>query len=85
MTIRFEPGDGSYYAVVQNDFWRGRLYEELLFAEVKPKGDNYVVVWEDAWNKPELFEDFMAAKDYIIKNFKNHIPHVNGWVADMED
>lgn len=85
MKIKFESGDDSYFAISENAFWRGLMYEELLWAEVKPSGNKYVVVWEDAWNKLIKFDSIDEARQHVEQNFKNHKPHINGKEYNMED
>lgn len=85
MNIKFVKDRSEYFAISENAVWNGKVCDELLFCELIPVGINtYSVRWEDTYSKPEFFNSLGEAKEYVIKNYMKHIPHINGAVYDLD-
>ena len=86
MKIKFVQSDGSYFAISENAFYNGRYFDELMWAEITPKGDGFSVKWEDAWNKPETIPgSFDEVSKHIFSTHKSHKPHINGASYEAEE
>lgn len=82
MKIEFEKDSTSsiYFAVSKMEVWKGKVHDELMWAEITPDANNntFTVVWEDDYYNPLTANTLDEAKDHIRKNFSKHKPHING-------
>jgi hypothetical protein len=101
MKITFEEGRDNgyeeYFAISQLEVYRGKAYDELMWAEIAvgeltdkifktiDGGNTYRVMWEDDWQNPEFFSTLAECKAHILKTFHRHTPHVNGVVFDINE
>ncbi len=76
------------FAIVQNEVWKGKVHEELMFAEIIPgvasMKDCHQIKWEDDFFNAVITTSLSEAKKHVLDNYKNHIPHSNGKVFDKD-
>lgn len=85
MKILFEKEGDSYFAIAQKQVYNGKVYDELLWAELQPQPDGQVkVTWEDDYFNPSFYPDMVAAKSAVIAEHGSHKPFVNGRSYDVE-
>lgn len=78
MRIQFLKEDSSYYAVAQQQAFKGFMWEEMMFAEISPSLKAWAVKWEDDWSNPIHFDTLIEAQKHIEKEYFRHKPHSNG-------
>jgi hypothetical protein len=104
MTIKFvegrENGYLEYFAISQLEKYKGKVYDELMWAEITPgiiamkrraigitpsmPEEAFIVIWEDDWQNKLVFTTLEEAKQHIIKNFHKHVPHNNGKIFEED-
>lgn len=91
MKIIFEGPDETngyieFFAISQLEIYKGKAYDELMWAEIRYYGPGkWRVVWEDDWQNKIWCYNLEEAKDYILKNYTNHAPFINGTAFDIEE
>lgn len=90
MKIEFEEDRSNgylmYFAISKMEIWKGKVHDELIWAELTPgmyekddkQFDGIEVVWEDDYYNPTIVNTMEQAKEHIMKNFYKHTPHING-------
>lgn len=75
----------SYCAIAQNEKYKGRMRDELLYATLyagiaEDGYDAIQVKWEDEWNKTDhkIFKTLELAKTHVLENYKDHEPVILG-------
>lgn len=80
--IQFEQetnnGITSIFAIEKDVIKHGKLYDELLYAELLEKEGKFFVVWEDNWQNKIKFDNLEEAKKYVINYYSSHTAHING-------
>jgi hypothetical protein len=88
-----ENGYLEYYAISQMEVYKGKLHDELFWAELRPDvlgmiGDKDCVkvqlTWEDDFYNKLYFDTLDEAKKHVNDNWFKHSPHVNGHVHDTD-
>jgi hypothetical protein len=82
MKIDFVKEDGCVFALAQNAVYKGKHYDELMFAEIE--SDGTTIRWEDDYMNKIPASSLEEAKKYILSNLVHHKPHVNGAAYDIE-
>lgn len=86
MTLTFAEDRSNnyliYFAIAQNEVYRGKIAEELMFAELVPGEDGVKVVWEDDFYHPVILNTLEEAKRFVLNHYYKHTPHVNGSLYD---
>jgi hypothetical protein len=90
MKIIFEKdsrnGYEEFFAISQMEIWKGKVYDELMWAEIRLVVTRlFRVVWEDAWQAPEFKTTLDEAKAFILQNYAKHTPHINGAAFSIEE
>jgi hypothetical protein len=93
MKITFEQEGNSIFAVSQNVKYKGKMCDELMFAEIKEqKGDTvlgslpfFMVHWEDSYSDGVYFPFEWQAKQYVLDNYSSHKPHINGKSYEIDE
>jgi hypothetical protein len=78
MRIIYIEENGTHFAVAQDQVFDGFLYEEAMWAEIKPSLGAYQVTWEDDFSNPFHCDTLLDAKLHVEKNYFHHQPHSNG-------
>lgn len=76
MKLTFEQDGSTWYGIVKNALYKGRIHDELLYCEIEEGG---MLRWEDSYFKKHVFKDTDAAKVAADKEFIKHTPHSNGY------
>lgn len=75
MTLTFDKDGSTYYGVVKDTFYKGRIHDELLFCEIEEGG---MLRWEDSYFSKHVFSTTEVAMSAAKKEFLKHTPHSNG-------
>lgn len=76
--IDFIEDGNIVYAVSQKTLYKGKMYDELMWAEIEQGKDTVFVRWEDDFMKRHPFLNIDLAKAFITNNTVFHSPHING-------
>lgn len=76
--LKFETEGDSIFAITQNDTYKGKLHDELMYAEIQRKDNVCVVTWEDDFKTKINFSTEELAKSHILRDYLKHKPHSNG-------
>lgn len=93
MKITFEQEDSVLFAIAQNVHYKGKMCDEILYAEIEEVSVNiplghlsvFSLRWEDCWDKDQSFTTQEEAKQYVIANYTSHKPHINGKSYDIDE
>lgn len=82
MTLTFITEENTIFAVAENQRYKGKMHEELMYAEITPLGDGFQVKWNDDFFTPHLHLTYADAQQYIKENHSQHEPISNGkeWI-----
>lgn len=82
MKIEFEEDRNNgyliYFAISKREIWKGKVHDELMWAEILPIITTFKLTWEDDYYNPIIVDTMEQAKEHIMKNFSKHTPHING-------
>jgi hypothetical protein len=73
------------YAVTQLEVYKGKFYDELFFAEIRPRDGLFELRWEDDWFNKITLTSMIDVKDHIEKYYYKHTPHINGRAYDADE
>ncbi len=85
LKIEFVKEDGTIFALAQNTMYKGKYYDEILFAEIESNVEGGMLIrWEDDYmtKVPATKDNY---RELVLKDITNHKPHVNGASFDMEE
>ena len=82
MDIKFLLEQGTTYVVAQDQKYKGKFHDELIYGEIEPFSNGFVLRWSDNFFSPEPFSSIEEAQTYAKLNFGKHEPTSNGksWV-----
>lgn len=71
------------YAIAQAQKYKGKVHEELMYAEIEPYNTGCAVRWCDDFFHPEPFSSVEEAQSYVNEYYNRHIPQNNGkrWIS----
>ncbi len=78
MRFTYAKEDGSYFALAQDQIFKGFRYDEMQFAEINKSLGSWMVRWEDSYKDTYHFDTLIEAQNYIEKEYIRHTPHSNG-------
>jgi hypothetical protein len=86
MKIDFVTEDGTTFAIAQKTTYKGKFYDELMFAELdKHPTEGWFVRWEDSFMIKIPVASAEEGKKLILRDLVLHKPHVNGAVFDLTE
>lgn len=85
MTILFEREGDTTFAIAKNEVFKGRVHDELMYAEIVKTENVFTLFWEDDYKKKYQFSTEELAKAFILREYDRHFPHPNGSSYDIDD
>jgi hypothetical protein len=83
--LKFIKETSTIYAVLQNEVYKGKMCEEVMFAEIDKVQGGFKVIWEDSHKEPHLFQELADAKQYVMLEYPKHNGFINGKTWEVED
>lgn len=78
MRMQFIKENESFFAIAQQQIFKGYNWDEMQFAEITPALGGWMVRWEDDYSNPINFSTLIEAQKHVENSYFKHYPHSNG-------
>jgi hypothetical protein len=85
MKIKFCEQDNSVFAVAAEEIYNGFWCEDLQYAEISQRRNEFIVLWDDDFRHPVTQTSLGEAKKYVLQNYERHTPTIAGKSYEIQD